>query len=363
MGYIMDGKAGGIDKYLLNFLKVNSGNEIQMDFLTNAIDKELQEELLQYGSKLYAIPSLRHPIAQYKKTCEILSKGNYDMAYFNISTAIDGIGAFAAQHMKVKQVAIHSHSSGNDCESRKQRLLYNAVHACCKAFLYKAATEYYGCSNKAGRWLFPGKIVKSKQFQLIYNAVDRSQFMYEPNIRDAVRKELKVENKFVVGHIGNFCYQKNYPYLIKVFQALHQKNPNAVLLLTGVGIELEQVKQDVEDKGLKEVVKFLGWRGDTYRLYQAMDVFVLPSKFEGLPVVGVEAQSTKLSVVFSDCITKEVKIQNHCHFMSLKDTPECWAELILSIQGEKREDVVFAEEAYHYDLKVQQEQLRRLACH
>lgn len=362
-GFIMDGKSGGVDKYLLNFLEAVHGEDVRIDFLTNEVDAELRQFLQQYHSRLFPIAGLKRPVKQFSQVCRILEKGQYDMVYLNVSTAIDCIAAFAARRAGVEERAIHSHSSGNDCEDALQRFIYNTVHRACRLFFYRAGTRFYGCSHKAGRWIFPNKIVQSGKFEVIYNAVDRLSFSYDPHIREVTRSELGLENKFVVGHIGNFRYAKNYPLLIDIFEQIYRQEKKAVLLLAGTGDELEVVRKRVSDKGLGQAVMFLGWRPDTYRLYQAMDVFLLPSRFEGLPIVGVEAQCTKLQCVLSDEITDETKIQDQCYFLSLKENPKSWADFILGHRGYDREKVKLLREADNYDLESQRGQLRRIVCH
>lgn len=369
VGFIMNGKAGGIDKYLLNFLEsICQGEiheEVRIDFLTNEVDEELREYLVQYHSELYEIASLKHPLKQFRQVCDILGRKHYDMAYLNVSTAIDCVAAFAAKKAGISERVIHSHSSGNDCESALQRFVYNIIHRVCKTFFYKAGTRFYGCSVKAGEWVLPKKIVNSEQFEVIYNAVDGNKFQYNPAVRTEVRQELELEDEklFVIGHIGNFCYVKNYPFLIEVFEQIYNRNKGSRLLLVGTGVELEDVKKIVKEKKLEKVVQFLGWRSDTERLYQGMDLFLLPSRFEGLPVVGVEAQYTKLPCVLSDSITREAKIQDHCYFLPLTDGPKKWAEFILQHSTADRHQIRLTEEASHYNLDTQKEQLRRIVCH
>ncbi|MBU3877047.1 glycosyltransferase [Faecalicatena sp. AGMB00832] len=363
-GFIMDGKAGGVDKYLLNFLDAVKNQDVQIDFLTDEVHEELKTYLAQYHCNLYPIASLRHPVRQFRQVCAVLQQKHYDMIYLNVSTAIDCIAAFAAKKMRVKERAIHSHSSGNDCESTAQRLVYDVVHRICKMFFYRAGTRFYGCSVKAGEWIFPKKIVQSEKFEVIYNAVDRNRFQYKEEIRRQVRKELGItDEQLVIGHIGNFCYAKNYPFLIDLFSDIHEKEKDSVFLLTGTGVELEEVREMVKKRGLTDCIRFLGWRKDADRLYQAMDLFVLPSRFEGLPIVGVEAQCAKLACVLSDTITREAKIQDHCHFLPLADGTEKWAGFILQHSRYDRMKVALTAEAANYDLDRQKEQLRRIVCH
>lgn len=362
VGFIMDGNAGGIDKYLLNFLNTVQNKDIKIDFLTDEIHEELKEYLKKRDSEIYAIAGLRHPIKQYRQVIEILKKKNYDMIYLNVSTAIDCVAAFAAKKMGVSTRAIHSHSSGNDCENSLQRFIYNCVHRICKLFFYRAGTMYYGCSIKAGRWIFPKKIVESDRFEVVYNAVDRTTFEYDRYLRQEIRKELGLQGKYVIGHVGNFCYQKNYPFLINVFEEFHKTYNEAYLLLVGKGVEFDEIQRMVKEKNLQNYVKFMGWRKDTHRLYQAMDTFLMPSRFEGLPIVGIEAQTTKLQCIFSDNVTEETKIQDRTFFFSLKENPKKWAEFILQYKEYDREKVKMLEQAEKYDLENQKKQLKEIVC-
>ncbi len=355
----MDGKSGGIDKYLLNFLDTVYNGELRIDFLTNEIDENLKQELEKYHARLYAIPNLRHPAAQYRRVRRIIKEGGYDAVYFNISTAIDCIAAIAAKHEQVKRRMIHSHSSGNDCESSMKRHLFDIIHKICRLFLWKYATEYYGCSEKAGEWLFPKRIVHSERFTVVFNAVERERFAYNEQTRKEVRKELEIEDRFVIGHAGNFCYQKNHAFLIKVFAEIYRRNSDACLILAGDGVCFEAVKRQVKEAGLEGAVLFLGRRNDVERLYQAMDVFVLPSNFEGLPIAGVEAQSAGLPCVMSSRITKESRITKQCRFLSFEQGVEAWAEEIISLRGIRKE-AEYLPEAGQYDLAVQKEQLKKL---
>lgn len=359
VGFIMDGKSGGIDKYLLNFLTKVSNEEVRIDFLTNEIDVELQTELKKFHSNLYAIANLKHPVSQYRQVCKIIKEGQYDAVYLNISTAIDCIAAIAAKHSGVERRMIHSHSSGNDCESTLQRNIFDFVNKCCRLFLYKYGTELYGCSIEAGEWIFPKKIVHSSQFHVIHNAVERKKFEYNIEKRQRIRKELGIKEGHVFGHVGNFCYQKNHYFLIDIFEEIHKQDANSVLVLAGDGIRFHQVEQIIARKGLNNSVKLLGRRKDADLLYQAMDAFIFPSNFEGLGIVGIEAQSAGLPCFMSAQVPKECKITEKCYFLSLKFSADYWAKEILDKTG-KREAAKFLENAVNYDLVNQEKELFQL---
>lgn len=360
LGFIMDGKSGGLDTYLLHFLDAVWQENMQIDLLTNQADPELREQLKKYHSRLFEIANLRHPLTQFRQVRYLIRKEGYEIVYLNISTAMDGVAAFAAKSCRVPRRILHSHSGGNDCESWKKRVLFDFLQKVCRPFFHKAGTEFYGCSRTAGYWMYPARVVDSEKFRVIYNAVDRERFCYRPEIRETLRKEMNLENKFVIGHVGNFCYQKNHEFLIRIFEKIHQKRPESVLLLVGKGVRYEQVQEQVQKAGLEHAVRFLGWRSDVDQLFQAMDVFLLPSNFEGLPTVGIEAQCTGLPCVISTSVTEETRITDRCSFVSLEDSPEKWAEEVLRQEKWNREQIVFSEEAKYYSLEDQKRRLHEL---
>lgn len=360
LGFIMDGKSGGLDTYILHFMEAVRKDSIQIDLLTNQTDPELKAYLAKRRSRLFEIANLWHPIQQFRQVRYLIRREKYDMVYLNISTSMDLVAAFAAKSCKVPRRILHSHSGGNDCESIKKRFIFNVLQKICRYILYRAGNEFYACSKKAGYWMYPKKIVDSNTFDVIYNAVDRNNFVYHPEIREEARKELEIADKFVIGHAGNFCYQKNHEFLIRIFQAIHDKEPGAVLLLAGRGVRYEQIWEQVQRAGIADSVYFLGWRKDVDRLFQAMDVFLLPSHFEGLPTVGIEAQCTGVPCVMSDSITREVKIADRCDFISLKESPECWAKEVLKWKDCSRECVKYLESAKYYSLENQKRQLENL---
>ena len=148
VGFIMDGKAGGIDRYLLNFLENVWDDEMQIDFLSNEVNEELKEYLKRYHSRIFPIANLRHPVSQFRQVKQLIKAEDYDMVYLNISTAIDCIAAIAASRCRIPRILIHSHSSGNDCENIGKRKVLDGIHYFCRSFLYRFGTEYYGCSKK-----------------------------------------------------------------------------------------------------------------------------------------------------------------------------------------------------------------------
>lgn len=360
VGFIMDGKSGGLDKYLLNFLEAVQSEELQIDFLTNRIDLELKENLRKYHSELYEIDNLHHPFRQYRQVCRLIQENQYDVAYFNVSTAIDCVAAFAAKKCGVEKRVLHSHASGNDCANAVKRTVYNTIHKICRMFFYRAGTEFYGASGLAGEWAFPKKIVESEQFHVLISGVEKEKYKYNSQVRAEVREKLGLQDRFVIGHIGNFCYVKNYEFQLKIIGELLKKEPSSCLLLVGDGERYESVKEEVRKRGLDGAVKFLGWRTDTERLVQAMDIFLLPSHFEGLSIVSLEAQCAGLPCVLSDTVPQEVHITENCYFLSLRKSEQEWAKFILEHRECDREKTSFVPGSICFNLQEQKNDFRKI---
>lgn len=209
----------------------------------------------------------------------------------------------------------HSHSTSNPKEWKKN-LLKNAL----RPFSKKYATDYFACSELAGRYLFGDKTFNKGEVKIIHNAIDVEKFKYDPEARKKLRKEIGIKDSdFVIGHIGRFVEQKNHRFLIDIFTKVKKEKKNAKLVLVGQGPLREEIEERVKNLGLEKDVFFLGQRSDTNKLYSVFDVFCLPSLYEGLPVVGVEAQANGVPCVFSDRITKEIFVSQNLEIIDIDD--------------------------------------------
>ncbi len=355
IGMIMDGKAGGIDKYLLNFYSTVK-DEYSIDFLTNKKDSQLENFFANNNSRLFEIASLMHPIRQYKQAKELILKKSYDAVYVNISTALAFPLLKAAYDCSV-EVIVHSHSSGYDCENPLKRRIFNFLHYMCKGLVCKYADHFFACSDKAAEWMFNKSINKNKNYKIIYNAIDTAKYNFNPTLRDETRKELCIDDGFVIGSVGNICYQKNHTFLIDVFYELLKKEPNSYLVIIGDGVLMPQIKQKIAKYNIDDRVKLLG-RVDTSKGYMnAFDVFALPSNFEGLGIVYIEAQHTKVPCVASDKVPEIAKISNMFSFVPLQT--QKWVNEILDYKNIKKDDFVFQNNE-HFDLSNQKEELRSI---
>ena len=238
-----------------------------------------------------------------------------------------------AKECGIKVRLAHSHQAFM-AETIKAKLIRLLVTPITKMY----ATDLFACGNDAAQWMWGKKDYKSGHVHIMTNAIDIKNFEFSESTRQEMRKVLGIENKFVIGNVARFSYQKNHKFLIDIFQELKSKNKDAVLLLVGGGELEKEIKSKVELFDLEDSVFFLGIRNDVPRLMSAMDAFVLPSYFEGLPVTLVEAQAAALPSYVSNAITKEVGITDYIKYISISSSPSEWAEKILEANEFERKD-------------------------
>ena len=190
-------------------------------------------------------------------------------------------------------------------------------------------THLFMCGEESGKWLYGEK--NKSRFIMLNNAIDAASYTYDLSKREELRRQLGLADKLVIGHVGRFNPQKNHPFLLDIFAALLKKESNAVLLLVGGGVGMSKMQEKVQELGIAEHVRFLGVRSDVADLMQAMDVFVLPSLYEGLPVTMVEAQAAGLPCIISDKVPPEcILTEGLVDVMPLSASPGAWAEKILA---------------------------------
>ena len=287
------------------------------------------------GARFYHISRPSHPISYAKSLKSILNQTEYAAVHFNMSYA-NFIPIIIARWIGAKKIIMHSHSTAIDDRRDSIRFAKIIIHKLGRYLMNYMADEYLACSSLAAKWMYPGSILQSKHYHMARNAIDVSKYNYNPHVRDDIRRKLKInDDTFVIGHVGRFTYQKNHEFLINVFKKVHQKVNDSVLLLIGEGPDEGVIKQKVKELKLNNNVMFLGRRNDVPKLFQAMDCFVLPSRFEGLPIVGIEAQAAGLPCVFSTAITAEASVSDEVVFTSLDDMSH-WISNILATSTKQR---------------------------
>jgi glycosyltransferase involved in cell wall biosynthesis len=260
----------------------------------------------------------------------------------------------------VPVVIVHSHNAdlgGLSIDADREASL--ALHNQRKSeFNESLATHFCACSRLAADWLF-GSQIPRERIKVLPNAIDVEKFAYNPAIRRQYREELGIEDKFIIGHVGRFEYQKNHEFLLDVFAEVTKEAPNAVLLSVGTGDLFENIKRKANRLGISDRILFLGKRDDAANLYQAMDLFALTSRFEGLAIVLIEAQCAGLRTTTTTTMPENVITDN---IIGLPFDVDAWRDEIARVAREgydrcdKREEVAKA----GYSIKKQIRQIERI---
>ncbi len=325
---------GGVESVVMNYYRHIDKNKVQFDFICDNDSTCIpKEEIEKLGGKVILIPQYQKIFKYHKELKRVLKEGKYKIVHSHIN-ALSVFSLWAAKSAKVPVRIAHSHSTSNKKEWKKT-LLKSALRPFSKVF----ATDYFCCSELAGRWLFGNKTYDQGKVYLLNNAIDVDKFKYDENIRKEKRNELKIkDNQFVIGHIGRFVKQKNHDFLIDIFNEIYKQNKDTILLLAGEGPLKEEIENKVKKLGLEKNVMFLGQRNDANELYQAMDVFLFPSLYEGLGMVLIEAQCSNLLCVASTEVPSIAKITNDVFFISLNQTAKVWADEIMLYKKTERND-------------------------
>ena len=335
---------GGVDRLLYDYCS-RMIEDIQFDFVvTSKSEGILEQPLKDLGCKIYRVPQIKEGFKNHTNEIKkILQENNYDVvhdhsgykAWCNLSVA---------KKCGVENRIAHAHQAFM-AETYKQRILRIISTPVTKIY----ATELFACGNDAAKWMWGKSAFENNKVFIMKNAIDAKKFTFDSEKRKKLRKELMLEDNFVVGNVARFSYQKNQEFLIDVFLKIKKYKDNAVLLLVGRGETENAIKQRAEELGLSESVLFLGVRNDVQDLLNVMDVFVLPSRFEGLPVTLVEIQANGLPAVVSDVVTKEMSVSDSITFLSLLQSADEWAKVV---SDKERADSKNLIEKTEYDLCV-----------
>ncbi|MFF2018636.1 glycosyltransferase family 1 protein [Paenibacillus sp. NPDC058177] len=313
---------GGVEKFLLNIYRSMDKNSIQFDFLTHRDGTLVEKEFISLGSQVYQLSFRRkHPFKSAIQAYKIFKNTEYDIIHFhgNIESVLQMFMAFLAG----KKIRIcHTHTFFISPSFKKK-----IINWISQRLLSLVGTHYFSCSRSAGEWGIGKRFKETGKCKVIYSGINIDEFKFNEEMRKRTREKLGVKQNFVLGHIGRFMDEKNHEFVIKVFADIAGKYDNSILLLIGEG----ETKKNVENEipiHLKEKVFFLGERTDINELLMAMDVFIFPSKNEGLGMVLIEAQATGLSCYVSENVPTDVKISNLVTFLPINKGHELWSEAI-----------------------------------
>lgn len=350
---------GGIETMLMNYYRRIDRTIVQFDFLCNSpLKGEYDDEILSLGGRIYRSPGfspLRH--RAYKRFMKTLFEEHPE---YRIVEAHNGpLGRYAMKAAKDNGIPVRIyHAHGADLPFN---LKWPIKYYCMKTLKY-SMNEHFVCSEKAGRFYMGNKIMNNGDYYFIPNAIAVDDFVFNMDIRSALRERYNIVNKKVIGHIGRISLPKNHPFILNVFAKLHTLDSDTHLVLVGGGERESKIKAQIKELGIEDAVTMTGVIPNPQDWYQAFDVFFMPSLWEGLPVTGVEAQAADLPCLFSDAITQEVKLSEKAQFMSLKEPLENWSCKLSEILNNlsEREDNTHLITKCHYNIEKEAVRLQEL---
>lgn len=350
---------GGVEAFVMNYYRELSRAEIQFDFLCMYGKPAYAEEIRSRGGKLFYVPNIKRNYFGYVKSVKnILMRGNYDAVHVNMLSAANITPLRLAKKYSSAKVIAHSHNSS------VPGLIRSLMDKMNRPNVGKYADVKLACGEKAGRWMFGNQAFDAGEVRIIRNAIDVEKYLFSAVKREQLRKALGLEDKFVIGHVGRFETQKNHDALIDIFIEVLKRIPEAQLCLIGDGVLKSHIEEKVQQAGIGENVFFAGVREDVANMLSAMDLFLFPSLFEGLPFTLVEAQTNGLPCVISDTITEEVVInKNTVKKVPLEAGPDIWANAVELFRNKQRRHTELVKkemEAAHFDIKKEADRLRRL---
>lgn len=304
---------GGMESVIMNNYRLLDKTKVSVDFLCVFEHMAFEEEVVALGGKVFHIDKPHKHFFKFYKNVKKIIRNKYDIIWYNTCSLANISYLKIAKKFGVKVRIIHAHNSKNP-DSKLKGYLHNFN----RRKIAKCANYFWSCSQEASDFFYNKKIMANPNYRIINNAIDLPKFRFNEKIREEVREELGLKNELVIGHVGRFHFQKNHEFLINVFNEIHSANHDAKLLLIGKGENRNKIIALVEKLNLKNNVLFLGERTDVNRLFSCMDIFVMPSLFEGLPVVLIEAQANGLPIVASDVVSKQSKILDNFKFLSLQ---------------------------------------------
>jgi glycosyltransferase involved in cell wall biosynthesis len=317
---------GGAENMIMNIYRNIDRTKVQFDFVIHTEKKGFyDDEINQLGGNIYRIPRFKGKnIFSYINSWETLfgEHKEYSIVHSHIRSTASIILKIAKKYGITTISHSHSTSNGKGFQAVVKNMLQYPL---------KYISDYmFACSKKTAISLYGNEAYETGKVKILNNAIDTERFIYDKQKSKQIKKQLGVENNFVVGHVGRFSYPKNHDFLLDIFYEIKKIKKDAILLLIGDGELRDKIKEKVQKLKLTDYVIFMGVRSDIPELMQAMDVFLFPSHFEGLPVVLVEAQASGLKILASDTITKEVALTDLVNFYSLNSTPTEWANKTLN---------------------------------
>lgn len=348
---------GGAESRTMDLYRHMDRKRVQFDFLVHSgqeghFDKEIHE----LGGHIYRVPRFRiYNYFSYVSTLKKFFSDHHEYkAVQGHMTSTASIYLPIAKKAGVPVTIAHARSAGVD----------KGIKGMATRWLRRSLpdkTDYmFTCSRLAGISVFGSRAVEEGKTVFMPNAIDCKKFDHDPGMRSKIREELGISSKYVIGHVGRFHYAKNHEYLLRVFAALCEKGGKEyVLLLLGEGEKMEEMKRLAKELQVEDRVYFAGNRSNVYDYYQAMDYFVYPSRYEGLPGTVLEAQTSGLRCLMSDSICEEVAVTKLVHTMGIETDPKRWADYIEKTEDYMRRSYLKEVSEAGFDVEAQAEKMMK----
>ncbi|MDT2670808.1 glycosyltransferase family 1 protein [Enterococcus dongliensis] len=316
---------GGAESFMMNLYRKIDRDNFQFDFLIYDDFKNVQDyhnEIKKLGGRIFVVANPKKNILKYLfQVNRLLRQEKFDIAHNEVYFG-GGINLWLAKRNGIKKRIAHSHATE---DGKSKNLMMNVLRRFLSHLLLTNATDFLAVSQEAGQNLFEGH-----SFEIVHNGIDLNLYKKQTFEKEEKRIELGIPlEAFVIGNIGRLEKQKNQKYLLNIFASLIKQKKDSYLLLIGEGSLRLELEQKIRDLGIEKNVRMLGERNDIPDLLAIMDVFVMPSLYEGLPMVGLEAQAAGLKLVLADTISKDTKVTENVCFISLNKTYEQWVESIM----------------------------------
>jgi len=337
--YVVGGRfsRGGIESFIMNYYRHMNRSKIQIDFIVHGYGKgAYDDEIESLGGRIYHVPiKTKNPIKNVRMLYGICKSGRYQIIHAHMD-AMSYVPLKIAKKCGIAVRIAHSHNTEHLTNNRIKIILNEYA----RKKLPLVVTHYYACSKMAGIWLFGEKNVD--KIQIVSNAIDIDRFRYDKHMRKTVRDRMGIDDSdIIIGHVGRYEYQKNHEYLIEVFNRLHKVSDRYKLMLIGDGSLKEAVKEKVRNDSLSDFVIFVDACGNVNEYYNAFDLFCMPSYFEGLSVVMIEAQCNGLQCITSDTTSVESNVTGNVQFLPIsQEAIDVWVNKILGADLSRDSDAV-----------------------
>lgn len=335
---------GGAEAFIMNIYRNIDRDKIQFDFLVRShLNEKYEEEIKKLGGNIYITsPFPKKIIKNYKETKQFFKENykKYNIVHVHANSLLYMLPLKLAKKYEIRTRIIHSHST------QSQSIIFKIIHKFNKIRINKYANVFFACTPDAGKWMF------KTNFSVINNAIDIDKYKYDSQVRVKIRKELNIQNKLVIGHVGRLTKVKNHLFLLRIFKEILKINNNAMLLLVGDGELKSELEKQCYELNIEKKVIFLGNKSNVNEYLNAMDIFVFPSLYEGLGISVIEAQCSGLPCIVSENIPKEAFLTDDIHVISLTTPIEQWVNKILKYScNYKRLDISRTVAEAGFDIK------------